>query len=44
MKQGNLPAQDVAKRMGVSGATLYRHLGKYRDNQEALAFAGADHG
>jgi DNA invertase Pin-like site-specific DNA recombinase len=44
MKEGNLPAQDVAKRMGVSVATLYRHLGKYRDNQEALAVAGADHG
>lgn len=44
MKDGNLPAQAVAKRMGVSVATLYRHLGKYRDDQEAVAFVGADHG
>jgi DNA invertase Pin-like site-specific DNA recombinase len=44
MKEGNLPAQDVAKRMGVSVATLYRHLGKYRDDQEALTFAGTHHG
>ena len=28
MKEGNLPVRDVAKRMGVSVATLYRHVGK----------------
>ncbi len=28
MKEGKLPVRDVAKRMGVSVATLYRHVGK----------------
>jgi len=28
MKEGTLPVRDVAKRMGVSVATLYRHVGK----------------
>jgi len=28
MKEGELPVRDVAKRMGVSVATLYRHVGK----------------
>ena len=28
MAEGKLPVRDVAKRMGVSVATLYRHLGK----------------
>ena len=27
-EQGKLPVRDVAKRMGVSVATLYRHAGK----------------
>jgi DNA invertase Pin-like site-specific DNA recombinase len=31
MKQGDLPVRDVAKRMGVSVATLYRHVGKRGD-------------
>jgi DNA invertase Pin-like site-specific DNA recombinase len=44
MKDANLSAQAVAKRMGVSVATLYRHLGKNRDDQEALANGGAEHG
>ena len=28
MREGKLPVRDVAKRMGVSVATLYRHVGK----------------
>jgi len=28
MNEGNLPVRDVAKPMGVSVATLYRHVGK----------------
>ena len=28
MNEGKLPMRDVAKRMGVSVATLYRHAGK----------------
>lgn len=28
MSEGSLPVRDIAKRMGVSVATLYRHIGK----------------
>jgi predicted DNA-binding transcriptional regulator AlpA len=28
MKEGVLPVRDVARRLGVSVATLYRHIGK----------------
>ena len=28
MKEGSLPVRDIAKRMGVSVATLYRYAGK----------------
>ena len=28
IKEGTLPVRDVAKRMGVSVATLYRYAGK----------------
>jgi len=35
MKEGKLPVRDVAKRMGVSVATLYRHLGKRGAGKDA---------
>jgi len=35
MKEGKLPVRDVAKRMGVSVATLYRHVGKRGTGDEA---------
>ncbi len=38
MAEGKLPVRAVAKRMGVSVATLYRHLGR-RDTPERLAGA-----
>ena len=38
MAEGKLPVRAVAKRMGVSVATLYRHLGR-RDVPERLAGA-----
>lgn len=28
MSEGTLPVRDIARRMGVSVATLYRHTGK----------------
>lgn len=42
MKEGKLPVRDVAKRMGVSVATLYRHVGKrgVADDVEAVAAHG----
>jgi AcrR family transcriptional regulator len=35
LKEGKLPVRDVAKRMGVSVATLYRHLGKRGAGEDA---------
>lgn len=35
MKEGKLPVRDVAKRMGVSVATLYRHAGKRGGGDDA---------
>jgi DNA invertase Pin-like site-specific DNA recombinase len=35
MKEGTLPVRDVARRLGVSVATLYRHVGK-RGPSEAV--------
>jgi DNA invertase Pin-like site-specific DNA recombinase len=43
MKEGKLPVRDVAKRMGVSVATLYRHVGKRSAGDDA-ADAAAAHG
>ena len=42
MKEGKLPVRDVAKRMGVSVATLYRHVGKrgVADDVEAVTAHG----
>ncbi len=42
MKEGKLPVRDVAKRMGVSVATLYRHVGKRaaEDAADAVAARG----
>ncbi len=38
MKEGKLPVRDVAKRMGVSVATLYRHVGTgSEDDADAVA-------
>lgn len=42
MKEGKLPVRDVAKRMGVSVATLYRHVGKRDAGGDAAD--GAVHG
>lgn len=42
MAEGKLPVRAVAKRMGVSVATLYRHLGR-RDTSERLAGAEPAH-
>ena len=36
MREGKLPVRDVAKRMGVSVATLYRHVGK-RGTEDSVA-------
>ena len=41
MKEGNLPVRDVAKRMGVSVATLYRHVGKRGTGDDAADAVGA---
>jgi AcrR family transcriptional regulator len=35
MREGKLPVRDVAKRMGVSVATLYRHVGKRGADDDA---------
>lgn len=35
MREGKLPVRDVAKRMGVSVATLYRHVGKRNGGEDA---------
>lgn len=35
VKEGKLPVRDVAKRMGVSVATLYRHVGKRGTGDDA---------
>jgi DNA invertase Pin-like site-specific DNA recombinase len=35
MKEGKIPVRDVAKRMGVSVATLYRHVGKRGADDDA---------
>jgi AcrR family transcriptional regulator len=43
MKEGKLPVRDVAKRMGVSVATLYRHVGKRGAGDDA-ADAAVAHG
>ena len=43
MKEGKLPVRDVAKRMGVSVATLYRHVGK-RGAGDDPADAASAHG
>ncbi len=42
MAEGKLPVRDVAKRMGVSVATLYRHLGK-RGSAEPAGDGGSAH-
>jgi DNA invertase Pin-like site-specific DNA recombinase len=42
MKEGKLPVRAVAKRMGVSVATLYRHVGKRGTGDDAAD--GAAHG
>ena len=42
MAEGKLPVRDVAKRMGVSVATLYRHLGK-RGSAEPASDGGSAH-
>ena len=42
MAEGKLPVRDVAKRMGVSVATLYRHLGK-RGSAEPPGDGGSAH-
>jgi DNA invertase Pin-like site-specific DNA recombinase len=44
MKEGKLPVRDVAKRMGVSVATLYRHAGKRGAGAGANAADAATHG
>ncbi|MGH6677355.1 MAG: helix-turn-helix domain-containing protein [Bradyrhizobium sp.] len=41
MKEGKLPVRDVAKRMGVSVATLYRHVGKRGADDDAADAAAA---
>jgi AcrR family transcriptional regulator len=41
MKEGKLPVRDVAKRMGVSVATLYRHVGKRGADDDAAEAAAA---
>jgi len=43
MKEGKLPVRDVAKRMGVSIATLYRHVGK-RGVKDDAANGSVAHG
>jgi len=43
MKEGKLSVRDVAKRMGVSVATLYRHVGK-RGARDDTADAAVAHG
>ena len=43
MKEGVLPVRDVARRMGVSVATLYRHIGK-RGRAETGPEPGQAHG
>lgn len=40
MAEGKLPVRAVAKRMGVSVATLYRHVGR-RDAPERAGGEGA---
>jgi AcrR family transcriptional regulator len=35
MKEGKLPVRDVAKRMSLSVATLYRHVGKRGADDDA---------
>src|SRR3546814_3491949 len=35
MKEGTLPVRDIAKRMGVSVATLYRYDGKRRSEEQS---------
>jgi len=42
MKEGKLPVRDVAKRMGVSVATLYRHAGKRSTGDDAADAAAHD--
>ena len=42
MKEGKLPVRDVAKRMGVSVATLYRHAGKRGTGDDAADAAAHD--
>lgn len=39
MKEGSLPVRNIAQRMGVSVATLYRHIGK---KDSAVQTAGAE--
>ena len=41
MNEGKLPVRDVAKRMGVSVATLYRHVGKRGPADDAADAVGA---
>ena len=43
MQEGSLPVRDIAKRMGVSVATLYRYAGK-RGNSAPTKEPAASHG
>ncbi|WP_454888803.1 helix-turn-helix domain-containing protein, partial [Sphingobium indicum] len=43
MKEGTLPVRDIAKRMGVSVATLYRYAGK-RGSGASIKEAATAHG
>ncbi|MCQ9147735.1 recombinase family protein [Ochrobactrum sp. BTU2] len=43
MKEGSIPVRSIAERMGVSVATLYRHIGK-RGGGSKVAEAGEAHG
>lgn len=40
MVDGKLPVRAIAKRMGVSVATLYRHVGRRGDGTDATAASG----
>jgi AcrR family transcriptional regulator len=43
MKDAKLPVREVARRMGVSVATLYRHVGKRGADDDCID-ASAAHG
>lgn len=43
MKEGSIPVRSIAERMGVSVATLYRHIGK-KGGGSKVAEAGEAHG